>query len=296
MSRYALWLLPLAVPFLRRVHLLTPQAWRRGLIGVAALSAIVNAWIFHPSVPECTYEPTPAAAYLWTRHPGWQNPVPEVFSECLLHQSEPSAPVATAGCEKVLILGNGNGKALWPIPCFPDQVPAWCQKQGALCYANRSGETYDFSPAKERLPGTERRLKAAWPPESERYVREWFSDWRWHELSLFRGRAGVVQAATGVNDVWTWLGPDRLIAVITTTPGESELVLRLPRPMAGSVVEASTGNVLRSVGWPQSANGEYSLDLRSDVSQVLLVALTASAPKSENRGAAFHPVLSSASY
>lgn len=44
-------------------------------------------------------------------------------------------PVATAGCEKALIVGT-VADVLWPAACQPRAAPAECAAARALCYAN----------------------------------------------------------------------------------------------------------------------------------------------------------------
>src|SRR3982751_5245705 len=143
MSRYGLWLIPLAIPVLARAHETGARAWHVFLIGTAAVSSVMSVIMFHPDVAEHQREPSAAAHYLWTRHPGWNNPLPEIFAEVLAHDEVRSAPTWTAGCEKVLLIGHG-GNAPFPIPCYPMPAPAECRVEDVLCYAHLSGPRYRF--------------------------------------------------------------------------------------------------------------------------------------------------------
>lgn len=132
MDRYALWLFPFALPLVRAaVH---SRAVRLGILLSAASSPIV----FRPSIPESFLQPTALAMYVWTRHPGWDNPSAEIFAERLRHQDGVNTRAATPRCEKVLV---EDGE--WPATCAAALVPAACR--AAICYANgRPDATYAY--------------------------------------------------------------------------------------------------------------------------------------------------------
>lgn len=136
MSRYALWLLPLALPFASEW---TPRSLRvRHCAWVVSCFAMLWSLIyFRPSVREAYLEPTRTALYLWTRYPRLHNPLPEIFAERLRHQDMAHTLAATPHCEKVLLTD-----AVWPSHCAPEPVPARCRE--GLCYANRTEEGYHF--------------------------------------------------------------------------------------------------------------------------------------------------------
>ena len=77
LSRYALRLVPLGIPMIRRVWTVNGLAWPRVWWGAAILSTGVSVFVFHPGVKENAREPTILASYLWTRHPGWTGAKPE---------------------------------------------------------------------------------------------------------------------------------------------------------------------------------------------------------------------------
>ncbi len=103
-SRYGLWLLPVAIPVLEAAP---PAAALRIL---TAASVVWCTIFFAPSRPENYLQPTRLAAMLWQRWPAADNPLVEIFSERVSgSQPAPEPPLATPGCEKVLILGRGSG-------------------------------------------------------------------------------------------------------------------------------------------------------------------------------------------
>jgi hypothetical protein len=137
MSRYGVWLLALAVPLIADgcVHLeLTRPALLRILV---AVSVAYSAYMFRPAWSDRQgLSPNWLAQTVWTTWPAAENPVPEVFAERVSgRDGRAVVPVGTAGCEKVLIRGDG-AEAWWPFPCLPRAVPAACGALDALCYVN----------------------------------------------------------------------------------------------------------------------------------------------------------------
>lgn len=137
-SRYGLWLVPFAIPILASVR--ANARWLR------VLSVASGVWclsVFAPSLPERYLEPSSLASYVWERWPGVDNPLAEVFAERVTGRESAAPPMATPGCEKVLLLGDG-GSALWPGRCTAVALPDFCRSSGALCYANEYSGSYDF--------------------------------------------------------------------------------------------------------------------------------------------------------
>jgi hypothetical protein len=142
MTRYALWLLPLALPLfdaLRERHSIL--AWT-----LAGATVAWTAVYFPPSAPEAYLMPTRAASYVWSRWPNAENPIPEVFAERLRHRDGVNLLAATNDCQKVLVAGGE-----WPTGCMAVDVPPPCRSPGQLCYANRGvGGRYSFCPTSRR--------------------------------------------------------------------------------------------------------------------------------------------------
>jgi hypothetical protein len=148
-SRYAIWLIPLAAPSL--VMRTMRPALRRAVVLLCCASAVWSVGWFHPILPERFLQPTRAAVMLWTRVPSWTRPLPEVFVE-RLQGSEGvwRMPIAMPGCEKLLLVGRDGGPAEWPRGCTAAAVPEPCNRSGVLCYANHRGDGYVFDILKER--------------------------------------------------------------------------------------------------------------------------------------------------
>ncbi|MFN8061125.1 MAG: hypothetical protein U0Q12_18340 [Vicinamibacterales bacterium] len=145
-SRYGLWLMPLALPVLAR--------WRADsrldacAYGLAATAVAWHVWVNPPSRPEDNIRHTRVAAEVLRRWPRAYRPLPEVFVERTIGvDGFRRLPVATDACDRLLLLGEGDGAVRWPIPCEPAPVVDACRAPGRLCYATRTGTTYAFDVA-----------------------------------------------------------------------------------------------------------------------------------------------------
>jgi hypothetical protein len=137
-SRYGLWLVPFAIPIVAGVR---PDAsWFRVL---SAGAMAWCAWSFAPSLPDQYLKPSVLAAEVWTRWPDLDNPVAEVFAERTIAREPARPPVASAGCQKILLVGDGTG-ATWPPGCPTAALPDFCQAKDVFCYANRTAAGYRF--------------------------------------------------------------------------------------------------------------------------------------------------------
>ncbi|HEY3383366.1 MAG TPA: hypothetical protein VGK32_16460 [Vicinamibacterales bacterium] len=247
MSRYALWLIPLAVPLLRRIGGIGLAAWTPALWAVAVVSAMVSSVAFHPGRAQYANQPTLLAEYLWTRHPMWNDPLAEVFQKANLAAAW-WLPVATPGCEKILLLGTGAGDGAWPIPCYPARVIESCQAPNSLCYANRVDGKYRFIfPPGPRNGGYHLRRGDIWPASGEAAVRELFNEWRWREMSLARKPPAIVREVINVGRFWSWVGPDRYLFVVQRPAGGASVTFRLPREMEGRLIDVATGTTIQTL-------------------------------------------------
>jgi hypothetical protein len=271
MSRYAIWLVPLAIPILTRANRLGGGAWRSFLWCAALVSALICIRVFHPAVPPNSREPTLAAGYIWTKHPGWNNPLPEIFAETMLRREERLVPVATPDCEKVLLVGRGQDGA-WPIPCFPAQLPYWCSRLGALCYANRDSDRYDFArPAGPPIQhaGFEFQHDWAWPGGAEIELRRLLTEWDWWHLKPPDDGGAVLRYRNDVR-VWELDGPGRFVFVLRRVRDNPAITLRLPARMNGVVVDATTGRTIENVHFDGPAFERWDLKMAPGLDLVIL--------------------------
>jgi hypothetical protein len=161
MSRYALWLAPLAVPALARLAASGTRA-RSALVVLGALSLLSTFQDYLPNRAERYLEPTPLGAWLWTRHPALDSPLPEVFAERAWgYPPLGSVPASTPGCEKALVGGDGTRVGRWPLPCPPAEKPAWCSETGVLCYAQAGSGGISFQKAPEQ-PTFQNAIASRW--------------------------------------------------------------------------------------------------------------------------------------
>ncbi|HTU99769.1 MAG TPA: hypothetical protein VMF13_04470 [Luteitalea sp.] len=135
LSRYAMWLLPLMLPWLLSLDAAS-VAQRAAGIAVLVLCAAWTTVAFPLTRPESYRYPTALATWLWTQHPMWARPRPETFAERTSHREPAVVPSATSTCEKVLLY-----EGRWPAACPPSyaEVPERCSAPGMFCYANRYG-------------------------------------------------------------------------------------------------------------------------------------------------------------
>lgn len=157
MSRYALWLIPLAIPLFTEAQEAFGAALRSWIIPFACISCLLCVIAFHPMKP-LNLNPTPVAAWLWENHPSLHNPLPEIFIERVLRSEVKILPIANESCSKVLLIAGR-----WPMECPPQgTVPLICHPEGRLCYANRTGSGYRFV----RAPGRDNDLLFEVLPET----------------------------------------------------------------------------------------------------------------------------------
>lgn len=142
MTRYAVWILPFVAPFFALALGRLRGRLHHVFAGLVALSLVLSVYTDRPSTGAVYTRPTPLAEYLWTNHPGWHNPIAEIFSERVRgFEVRGHEPAATSGCEKVLTVAGR-----WPDRCPRPSggIPEPCTEKGALCYANRSDDGYGF--------------------------------------------------------------------------------------------------------------------------------------------------------
>ena len=245
MSRYALWLIPLAIPILRRAAVVISPRAHRWFVPLALASCVWSVVAFQPRRPESYCAPTRIASILWTRWPSLDNPLPEIFAERLSGEEPGLVPVATPDCAKVLLVGGQ-----WPVPCYPEPVPEACGSRHALCYANRRGVGYDFVRV---LPPAgysfEQRRTWTWNPATAPGVERVLERLRWRDLRWIRQSAPGAMVRAAYRVAWTYgLQSDEELLVYVAEPRRgASLTLWLPGTMTGSIVNPDTGDEIQPI-------------------------------------------------
>jgi len=275
MSRYALWLIPLAVPFLRHAADARPsQAVRQAVVAMVAVSAVWSVVMFHPERADGA-RPTWVSALVWKHYPWLDRPLPEVFAE--RHRGprgEWWLPIASPDCTKILLLSRGESD-MWPIPCFPEPVPDECREGRTLCYANRRGATYEF----ERVPRPSYwnyrfDRPAVWTSEEVRTVRTLLLRLRWWELPLCNiSDNRITLGAYGVGGAHSYCGSDRLLAYFRNRDG-ARIRMRLRTRMSGALIDASTGQTMSLVEFTGKPGEVWDLPIPPGPASVVLVLTT----------------------
>jgi len=233
LSRYATWFIPLAIPLFQEVdRLLTLRVSWMALPAVA--SAALGVWAFHPARAEAVDRPTRLASFLWTQYPSVDNPLPEIFAERLRGLDENCLPVATPGCEKVLLPGRGGRDSVWPIPCAPAPLPDWCQAAGALCYANRTRTGYAFISPRVSTPQAFRLARSAtWPLSAEPFVADALASLAWWNMDVRQigDPDAILQSSRHVGQVVIWQAANRLFALAIDVRPEAELIAQVTQEM-----------------------------------------------------------------
>ena len=246
-SRYSLWLVPLALPVLQRAaEAVSPRSESR-FVPLALASCVWCLVAFHPALPERYKAPTRAASLIWERWPWLDNPLPEVFSERMSGEEPGLAPAATAGCSKVLLAGGA-----WPVPCLPQPVPPACRAPDSLCYANRANGRYAFVPLALRASYTFERQRPRtweWAEDPESAVQRALARLNWAALRQFSQSAPGAMVRATRNVPWTYglQGDTQLLLYLARPQPDASVTLRLPGTMAGSLLDPEAGGEIRAV-------------------------------------------------
>jgi hypothetical protein len=272
-SRYALWLVPLAVPLLD--HFERSARWAKGaLLALAAASLLMALGDYDPRRGQRYLAPTPTAEWLWRHWPSATSPLPEVFAERTAHFEGPGVvPTATAGCEKALLVGDDSPGAAWPLWCRPSAVSSSCSAAGVYCYANRTGTGYSFVRA-PRQPGFDGLRPVAWywrgsPDES---LLRLLVGLPWDRLrladpdnteALFAGRRGLGHVRGRIDE--------DILLVWVDRPHEGAWVSLRPGPDRQAVlIDPQMARVLQNVPLHPSLPTTLSIPYRSPLLLVVV--------------------------
>jgi hypothetical protein len=241
-SRYALWFIPLAIPWLQQ-PVMGRMSGHAGMMAIAALSAASSIVLYAPSRPENHLTPSALALWTWRHFPALDNPAPEAFIERLRHNdNEWFLPVVTAGCEKILIAGRGPEAPMWPMPCPPVPIPAACITSHQLCYANRRGDGYAFV---VMATPPEYVLKLArdevWTPTEAQVLGPLLARLKWWDLAFADRAAAVVRATEGIGKTYEYSAPDRVLVYFREMSPGASVVMRPPARMRGGFIALDTG-------------------------------------------------------
>jgi hypothetical protein len=259
MSRYALWLAPFAIPALARPWAAGDKA-RLALAALGALSLVSAFQDYLPSRPERYLEPTPLARWLWTRHPRFDRPLPEVFAERAWgYPPLGSVPAGLPGCQMALVRGDDSPLGRWPLPCAPAEKPAWCRQAGVLCYAQADAGGYRFqrAPRQPTFQDAERH-RWYWSGLPSAALAETLRGLPWKDLGVvapedeavfFSDRSGCgriqLRTAPGAYLAWfdgvrkdgAWLSPIVRVAsvVVLVDPQSGEELSRTPLDVGAGI-------------------------------------------------------------
>jgi hypothetical protein len=254
---------------------MTRGAVRRVFLALVVVSSAWSLVAFHPSRPQYgTRGPSWLASWLWANAPWLDRPLPEVFIERLRPgTTSRRLPIATGDCGKILLLGQGRGVPIWPVPCVPFPVPDDCEARGAFCYADRRDDGYAFS----RVPTPSRPTfsfdhGAVWTADEARVVRELLERLRWRDLAVCDVSVSRIERGQfGLGGPRHYCGGDRLLAYFRNAEG-ARVRLRPRTRMSGAFIDASTGAVVQPVGGDSLVPGELGeLPIPSGASSVVLV-------------------------
>jgi hypothetical protein len=272
MSRYVLWLVPLGVPFLRELHAVAPPVLNTLTATIVVVSAAMSTFIFHPKHPDNYREPTWLAQTMWTRYPGWTNPLPEIFMDVNDRSGSEKLPLTIRGCTKALLIGRGDAQGMWPTSCYPAEVTAECREPNTLCYANFNGAGYAFQPTRDVQERFKFDPARTWRKSMEPAVRRVMDAIGWHQLAPDGGAKGSsVRQVAGIDGVHTLEGPDRMLVTMTGTRDGARLYVRVPPKMAGTFVDPETGEETPA-GTFEGAPGElWQVSVPANKDALLLV-------------------------
>lgn len=271
-SRYGVWLLPFLLCWFIGAG---PVAGRRRIAqDIAFVAAVVHsAWMFHPRLAEDGWHKLPLAVSLLDRAPWAYSPLPEVFAERFGQSDGPARlPVATPGCGKVLLVGDGMPRPLWPFPCLPHDAPTACSAAGALCYANRRGDgSYDFAapPRQPAFTVASTLDYFVWRDRDEFKPFPVPVDWsRMAEVPPISDRS-LIRDADHVKRIRAFQAPGQLIAFVEPLDATAPMVLVRTSVPARAWWVRRDDHAVEAV---QSVNGETWLTAPSPGEHLLFVA------------------------
>ncbi len=234
LSRYALWLMPLALPLLQQAGSSPHRLPARLGVALAVVSAAWTLAAFPLSRPEGHLQPTRVASWLWSRHPMWNDPRPEVFAERLSHAEPAVVPTGTSDCNKVLLY-----EGQWPVACLPqDTPPDACFDPQRFCYANRTatgaGYLFMVEPLRPGFPVVT--AERTWARETPAVATM---------RQLVRGLTigEPAEAFVSLRGLWNaawieeWSGKDRSVFYVRNTRPDARIGVRVRQRALARVID-----------------------------------------------------------
>ena len=273
-SRFAVWLTPLAIPLLAAAA--DAVSWRRLVPWMAVASVLWTVTYFEPKVAEARpheRQPTWIARQVWLHAPSWSDPLPVIFAS-VLKPARTTLPIAAEGCRKVLLIGRGEAQGMWPRPCPPAPVPTECRSPGALCWANRTRHEYRF----ERISGPALPFpydpEPVWQLAAETGLNGAMSrvDW-WTLRSIDQPIAfrQTIRQVVGANIESALEANNRLFVVLTEVRSDAAIVIAAPPGASGVLIDGLTGRTLRSITNDAGSTGVWRIPLPTG--PIIVVAL-----------------------
>lgn len=270
-SRFAVWLIPFALPLLAAPAM---SAASRRFFSVLAIGSLAYGVVyFAPAVPQLAHrsEPSWLARQVWQHAPTWSRPLPLVFAG-VVKPHRTTVPIAAAGCGKVLLVGRGEAQGMWPRPCLPAPIPAECRVPGEFCWANRTASTYAFEVVSEQTPQVPYDPASVWPREAEEGIRAAIESLGWTQLGELRPRARdhAIREIAGATPETALAGRDRLFVVLQDVQPGASIALG-QKPGSLKWVDADTGASLdQPPGNPSASGWTFAIPNRPRVVMAIL--------------------------
>jgi hypothetical protein len=249
--------------------------WRRVMATLAVLSAAWSLWAFWPARPESHLRPTRLAEWLWTAHPTWMDPPPEVFADRLGGTEDPQLPIATRRCEKVLFIGRGDGKAEspWPSACPPAEIPEACRPAGALCYGNLTAAGYVFRALNWPPRGYHFARGATWSAASLAVALEHLGPRSWGAVRPVRDGDGDrwLRASAGLARADQFNAASGCLLALQQVGAQARVSMRLPSRGTATVIDATAGRIVRSVRVDAPPGERIDIDVSGPADALLLI-------------------------
>ena len=282
-SRFAVWLIPFALPLL--VAPAISALWMRVFSVLALGSVIYGVAYFAPSVTQLAHrsEPSWIARQVWHHAPSWSRPLPLVFAG-IVKPHKTTMPIAASGCGKVLLVGRGEVQGMWPRPCFPAPVAPACREPGRFCWANRTADGYVFEVVTEETPAVPYDPASVWPREAEGGIRTALDSLGWSRLGELRPRErdAAIRGIAGATFESALAGPDRLFVVLQDVhPGASIVFSRQPGRVTW--LDAATGATIEENATAEHTASGWALAIPNHPRVVIVISgLTVNAQSSRS--------------